>query len=122
VINLLTQLILGAHTFSVTATDNVRNTGTTAVTFTVIVTPDSIKGDVSQFLGARQIKNNGEANSLLAKLNAAANARAAGHCGTANNIYQAFINELNAQSGKGVDAAAAAIMTGDAQYLMAHCP
>jgi hypothetical protein len=88
----------------------------------VIVTPDSIKGDVTQFLGAGKIKNNGEANSLLAKLNAAANARAAGNCVTANNIYQAFINELNAQSGKGVDAAAAAIMIGDAHYLMAHCP
>lgn len=122
VINLLMELTLGAHTFSIIATDNVNNTGTTSVTFTIIVTPDSIKGDVSQFLGAGKIKNNGEANSLLAKLNAAANARAAGNCATANNIYQAFINELNAQSGKGVDAVAAAIMIGDAQYLMAHCP
>jgi hypothetical protein len=59
---------------------------------------------------------------LLAKLNAATNARAAGNCALANNTYQAFINELNAQSGNRVDAAAAAIMIGDAQYLMAHCP
>jgi hypothetical protein len=71
---------------------------------------------------ARNFKNNGEANALLAKLNAAANALAAGNCAVANNTYQAFINELNAQSGNGVDAAAAAIMIGDAQYLMAHCP
>jgi len=121
-INLLTELALGTHVFSITSTDNMNNTSTSSVTFTVIVTPDSIKGDVSQFLGAVKIKNNGEANSLLAKLNAAANARAAGRCDTANNIYQAFINELSAQSGKGVDAAAAAIMIADAQYLMAHCP
>jgi hypothetical protein len=121
-INLLTEMTLGTHVFSISATDNVGNTGSTSVTFTVIVTPDSIKGDVSQFLGAGKIKNNGEANSLLAKLNAAANARAAGRCDTANNIYQAFINELNAQSGKGVDAAAAAIMIADALYLIAHCP
>jgi hypothetical protein len=77
---------------------------------------------VTQFLGAGKIKNNGEANALLAKLNAAANARAAGNCAVANNAYQAFISELNAQSGNGVDAAAAAIMIGDAQYLMAHGP
>jgi hypothetical protein len=51
-----------------------------------------------------------------------ANARPAGNCATANNIYQAFINELNAQSGKSVDAAAAAIMIADALYLIAHCP
>ena len=29
--------------------------------------------------------------------------------------------ELKAQSGKGVDAQAAAIMIADAQYVMAHC-
>jgi hypothetical protein len=68
------------------------------------------------------IKNAGEANALLAKLNAAAKARAARNCTTAKNIYQAFISELQAQSGKDVDAVAAAIMIADAQYLIAHCP
>ena len=121
-INLLTEMTLGSHTFSVTATDNVGNSGSNSVTFSIVVTPDSIKGDVNQFLGSGKIKNQGLANSLLAKLNAAAKARAAGNCATANNIYQAFINELQAQSGKGVDATAAAIMIADAQYLIAHCP
>ena len=74
------------------------------------------------FLAAGKIKNSGEANSLLAKLDAAAAARAAGQCGTAANQCSAFINELQAQAGKGVDAAAAAIMIADAQYLIAHCP
>ncbi|MBZ5659732.1 MAG: hypothetical protein LAO08_04935 [Acidobacteriia bacterium] len=121
-INLLTELSLGPHTFSIMGLDNVGNAGSRAVTFTIIVTPESIKGDVTQFLGAGKIKNQGEAQSLLDKLNAAANARAGGNCATANNIYQAFINELNAQSGNGVDATAAHIMIADAQYLMAHCP
>jgi hypothetical protein len=121
-INLLTELTLGQHTFTIDAVDNVGNTGTTSVTFAIIVTPDSIKGDVNQFLGSGKIKNSGEANSLLAKLNAAASARARGDCKTAANNYQAFINELQAQTGKGVDAAAAAIMIADAQYLVAHCP
>jgi hypothetical protein len=121
-INLLTEMSLGTHVFRITAADNVGNAGSASVTFSVIVTPESIKDDVSQFLAAGKIKNKGEANSLLAKLDAAAKARTAGHCNTANNNYQAFINELNAQSGKGVDAAAAAIMIADAQYLMAHCP
>ena len=121
-INLLTELSLGTHTFSISAVDNVGNADASSVVFTIIVTADSIKDDVTQFLAAGKIKNKGEANSLLAKLDAAANARARGQCSTAANNYQAFINELNAQSGKGVDANAAAIMIADAQYLIAHCP
>ena len=62
------------------------------------------------------------ANSLLSELNAAAAARAKGNCTAAGNIYEAFIDELQAQSGKGVDPTAAAIMIADAQYLIAHCP
>jgi hypothetical protein len=67
------------------------------------VTADSIKADVYQFVSSGDIK--GElANSLLAKLDAAAAALARGQCGTADNIYQAFIHEVQAQSGKGISA------------------
>jgi hypothetical protein len=41
-----------------------------------------------------------------------------GNCSAAADIYQAFINELEAQSGKGVDAMAAAIMIADGRYLI----
>jgi len=37
-------------------------------------------------------------------------------------MYQAFINELLAQSGKGVDPTAAQILTGDAHSLQTPCP
>ena len=43
-------------------------------------------------------------------------------CKDANATYQAFINELRAQSGKKVSVQAVAIMTADAEYLIAHCP
>ena len=121
-IKLLTELTLGPHTFSVKATDNLGNSGSASITFTIVVTPDSIKDDVQQFLQSGAISNHGNANSLVAKLDSAANARARGQCSTAANIYGAFISELHAQSGKHVDAAAAAIMIADAQYLIAHCP
>jgi hypothetical protein len=121
-INLLTELTLGAHTFTVTAADNVGGTSTASVTFSIIVTATSIESDVNQFLAAGAIKNAGLANSLLTTLDAAAAARARGQCSTAANIYQSFINTLQAQSGKGVDATAAAIMIADAQYLITHCP
>jgi hypothetical protein len=121
-INLLTELSLGPHSFSVEGVDHVTNDGVASVLFTIIVTPESIKDDVTQFLAAGLIKNEGLAGSLLAKLSAAADARTRGQCGTASNKYEAFINELEAQGGKGVDARAASIMIADAQFLVAHCP
>ena len=60
--------------------------------------------------------------TLLAKLDAASMRRNAGDCGAASNIYGALINELQGQSGKGIDAAAAQIVIRDAQYLIGHCP
>src|SRR6266542_820653 len=122
IIDLLTERTPGDHKFTVDAADNVGGASTASVTFSIIVTAQSIEDDVKRFLSSGAIRNAGEANFLLAKLDAAAKARARGQCSTAAHIYQAFINELQAQSGKGVDAAAAAIMIADAQYLIAHCP
>lgn len=122
VINLLTDVTLGSHTFTVTATDNVTNTAAQSVVFSVIVTADSIKADVDQFLASGKIDSQGLATALLAKLDAAAAARARGDCTTANNDYQAFINEVMAQAGKGIDPTAAQILIADANYLMTHCP
>jgi len=61
-------------------------------------------------------------NSLLAKLSNAAKKFNSGDCMTAKNIYQAFINEVQAQTGKGISEAAAAILIADAEYLIANCP
>jgi hypothetical protein len=121
-INLLTELALGPHSFTVQSADHVNNVGQSSVLFTIVVTADSIKQDVNQFLAAGLIKNAGLANSLLATLNAAADARSRGQCGTASNQYNAFIDALRAQAGNGVDANAAAIMIADAEYLIANCP
>jgi hypothetical protein len=119
-IDLLTELGLGSHTFRVDAGDSLGNTTSVTVTFTIVVTGDSIKDDVTKLSGS--IKNAGLSNSLLSKLNAAGAARAAGNCTTAAAIYQSFINEVNSQSGQGIDPTAAAILVADAQYLIAYCP
>jgi hypothetical protein len=121
-INLLTDVGLGQHTFTVQAIDNVGNVNTQSVTFNVVVTAASIKGDVNQFLGSGAISSPGIANSLLSKLDAAAAARARGACSTGANIYQAFNNEVTAQTGITITPPAGAIMKGDALYLIAHCP
>ena len=82
----------------------------------------SIKEDVNIFTALGLIKDPGIPTSLLAKLDAAADARARGNCAQASSLYQSFVNALEAQSGKGVDPTAAAIMIADAQFLIAHCP
>ena len=107
---------------SVAAADNLNNAGTASVTFTIIVTPASIIDDVTQFLNDGSIDNNGVGNSLTVKLQHAADARAGGDCSHAANLYGAFINEVQAQSGKHVSADAAAILIADAQFLLANCP
>ncbi|MGA2271887.1 MAG: hypothetical protein ABSH44_25780 [Bryobacteraceae bacterium] len=83
-------------------------------------TPQSIIDDVNRLQASGAITLN--TNSLLAKLNNALADRNSGKCGPAGNVYAAFINEVMAQTGKGITPAAAAILIADAQYLEAHCP
>jgi hypothetical protein len=90
--------------------------------FAPAATPTSIQSFVTQDLASGAISNAGVANSFLAKLMAAATARASGDCTTAGNVYGAFVNALNAQSGKMVDAAAASALIADAKFLIANCP
>lgn len=94
------------------------------------ITPESIKADVKAALISGAIDNAGVGTSLLAELNAAADARAgatasgarSNGCATAAAIYEAFINELNAQSGQHVAAATASQLISEAQFLIANCP
>jgi hypothetical protein len=121
-ISLLTALALGDHTFTVDADDHVANVSPTeSVTFSIVVTPESLIEDVTIFEGLGDIKST-LVNSLLAKLANAAKKFNDGDCMTAQNIYQAFINEVQAQTGKGISATAAAILIADAEYLIANCP
>ena len=88
----------------------------------VAITPESIKADVRNALASGAISNAGVANSLLAELSAAQDARSRGQCDVAGNIYQAFTNEVNAQSGKAIATATATQLASEAQFLIAHCP
>ncbi|HEX6506894.1 MAG TPA: hypothetical protein VF221_04605 [Chloroflexota bacterium] len=122
-INLLTELPIGPHTFTIgSATDVAGNVSTRSVTFTIVVTADSIRADVGQFVASGAITNANWANALQTMLSAAGAARARGDCAAAANIYNAFIQQVQAQTGKNVTPTAASIMLADAQYLIAHCP
>ncbi|HET7374633.1 MAG TPA: YncE family protein [Gemmatimonadaceae bacterium] len=62
----------------------------------------------------------GLSNSLLTKLNAALSAIAAGDVATACQALQDFINEVNAQAGKKISSADAAILIDDANAIRAQ--
>jgi hypothetical protein len=116
---LLTSLPLGPNTFKIDSADMVGNKSSSSVTFNIIVTAQSMIDDLSILQGQGLAQ---QGNSLLAKLTNAADDFTGGRCRVAANKYSAFINEVNAQTGKSITPAAAALLIGDAQYLIAHCP
>jgi len=77
----------------------VNNTGATSVTFTIIVTTDSIKCGVTEFLSAGCVDSGGIANALTSKLSAAQAAINRGDIQTAINILTALKNQISAQAG-----------------------
>ena len=64
------------------------------------------------------INNQGVANSLLAKLDAAQAAQDSGQMKTAINLLGAFIHEVQAQSGKHIDQTHAQHMVAHAQVVI----
>jgi hypothetical protein len=120
-IQLLTALPLGEHTFAVDADDNVGNQSPTeSVTFELIVTTQSIIDAVNQLAESGDVQRS-MVNPLIAKLSNAKRKMDAGECTPAGNMYEAFINHVQAQSDKGVSPVAAQILIADAQYLIADC-
>jgi hypothetical protein len=73
-----------------------------SVSVTVVATSSAILSVVAQILAAGCIDNSGIGSSLAAKLTAAQAEINAGNIQDAIDILMAFINELNAQSGKHV--------------------
>lgn len=86
------DLGLGTHADTATATDNAGNVGTGTTTFSVEASLDDLEALVRQW-----VDQHGVQNSLIAKLEAAKNA-ANSHA--YDGALQAFVNELEAQSGK----------------------
>jgi len=101
-VDLFSEMTLGTHTFSVKALDNVNNAATRSVTFSVIVTPDSLEKEINLFLGFGCIDNGGVANSLTSKMDAAKSRIAGGDTHAAINTLSALLSQLEAEAGKHV--------------------
>jgi hypothetical protein len=85
-------------------------------TITVAATFSSTLADINNSLQLGLIDNQGIANSLSQKVEATQ--KATGNNG--NNILKAFINEVNAQSGKHIKGAAVQVLLADANALSSH--
>jgi hypothetical protein len=93
---------ISPNTFSATATDAANNTGTGSTTFTVVSTLQTLQQLVNSFCD-----NPGICNALNAKLTAAANAN---NANARAGQLGAFVNQVNAQTGKCMTPAEAAIL------------
>ena len=110
----------GAVTVGVSSSDAI-----TALAFAspaVPITPDMLKADVQSALASGAITKAGIGSTLLDDLNAAQAARNRGQCKTAGNIYQQFISDVNAQTGKSIAPATASKLVSEAQFLIVNCP
>ena len=116
-IDLLT-LSAGDHTLTVYAVDKATNASTASVTFTVEVSVDSLKALVNRFYAEGKITKATIRDSLLEQLTAAQRSIDAGSKKKAINQLNAFINLVQAQTGKAIKPPAPAMLIADAQYVI----
>jgi hypothetical protein len=112
----LAELALGAHTLAVEAEDTAGNVANAEVTFTVVATLGTLRGSVERFLADGDVDAR-IGRSLLAKLEQAEAAADRGNTTAAANIMTAFINEVTAQRGRKISAAAADLLLADADVV-----
>jgi 2',3'-cyclic-nucleotide 2'-phosphodiesterase (5'-nucleotidase family) len=116
----LYTLSLGDHTLTVVAVDFYGNTTTQSVNFSVTATVQSLKAGVNRFYSEGQIDNAGIRDSLLDKLNTAQAYLNQGNIKAAQNALSAFINAVQAQSGKHITTYAADLLIADAKWVMIY--
>jgi 2',3'-cyclic-nucleotide 2'-phosphodiesterase (5'-nucleotidase family) len=119
VIDLYT-LSLGDHTLTVYAMDKAYNQSTASVTFGVTATADTLVASVNRFASEGKIDDNGVLESLLQKLQGVLDALKKDQTTAAINKLEAFINEVQAQSGKHITEDTANLLIADAQWVIAH--
>ena len=105
---------VGANPFSASATDRAGNSAGATTSFTVAVTSGSLCELTKRF-----VSQNGIANSLCVKLTNSQRDADRGNTNAAKNVLDAYINELEAQSGKALTSGNATILINLARVLQA---
>ena len=113
---LLTQT-LGAHTIEVFASDAAGNPVRQSVSFRVVATIDSLIASVNIYAMQGKIDASKQ-RGLLEKLNDANAALDRGNMAAASAKLREFVDQCNAQSGRGISVDAAAVLTADTDYVL----
>lgn len=93
------------HVIKVTASDKVGNTASVVRTFTVEATIPGLQAAIDRAYAEQLVTIPPKSNPVLASLNAAAKSLASGKIADAKSQLLAAKNKMQAQSGKGADAA-----------------
>jgi hypothetical protein len=94
----------GLRTVSVTGTDNLGNSGTTACTFTIHATTASLIANLNRARAEGSVPDANVFRGLMDKLISADQADTAGRRTPEIEKLEAFVNQLEAQRGKGITA------------------
>jgi hypothetical protein len=113
----LYTLSLGNHTLTVYAIDKAGNQTSNSVTFNVTATIQSLMVSVDRFYAEGKIDAWDVYQGLMDKLVAADKSK---KIDTTINILNAFINLVQAQSGKHITTEAADLLIADAEWVIAH--
>jgi hypothetical protein len=110
---------LGTHTLTVTAEDVAGWSSTVTASFTITASAQTIIDTIRELVRRGEITNDGIAQSLIAKVEAAQAAQARGENKTASNILRAAIHELESGIvGKHITQRAADLLIGDLQFVI----
>ena len=86
----------GSYPVTLTVSDGDRNGTGTATVMVPVQTPAQALGPIADYVRGLKTLNDGQKNSLIAKLNAASDALDRGNTNAASNQLEAFLNELQA--------------------------
>jgi len=117
-------LVPGVANIGSSSTFQIQYSSTPGSTPTVatVATFASTLADISNSLALGLIDNQGIANALSSKINAASAAAGRGDYNTAVNNLNAFLNQVNAQAGKHITGITPQVLLSDANSLIAQMP
>ena len=110
---------VGTHTVRVTAADNLDNSGVTPRTFTIHATTASLLSNLERVRSGGKITDPAVYAGLRDKLVQALKKHDAGQHAVEANALGAFVDQLLAQRGKGIDAAMADLLIAGARDVIA---
>jgi hypothetical protein len=120
----VSAVVNGVASVGSTSSFQIQYVPTPGATATImrLATFQSTLADIANSLALGLIDNAGIANALSSKIQAASSAASSGQNQTAGNVLNAFLNQLNAQTGKHITGVAPQVLLEDANSVISQLP